>query len=66
MCNCALTHRDTVYSGHGKQPDASKEHVVREGFTEKVAVLLDFVRMRGRKGPAQIFFHLFINAFLVN
>ena len=28
---------------------------VREGFTKKVAVLLDFVQMRGGEGPAQIF-----------
>ena len=37
---------------------------VREGFTKKVAVLLDFVQMRG-KGPVQIFRHLLISAFLV-
>ena len=30
------------------------------------AVLLDFVQMRGGGGPAQIFYHLFITAFLVN
>ena len=41
--------------------------VLREGFPKKVAVLLDFVEMRGRgEGPAQIFCHLFISAFLVN
>ena len=40
---------------------------VREGFTKKVAVLLDFVQMRGGgEGPAQIFCHLLISAFLVN
>ena len=32
---------------------------------KNVAVLLDFVQMRGG-GPAQIFCHLFISAFLVN
>ena len=36
----------------------------REGFTKKVAVLLDFFQMRG--GPAQFFWHLFISALLVN
>ena len=39
---------------------------IREGFTKKVARLLDFVQMRGREGPAQNFCHLFISAFLVN
>ena len=35
---------------------------VREGFTKKVAVLLDFVQMRGGgEGPAQIFRPLFTN-----
>ena len=34
---------------------------------KKAAVLLDFVQMRGEgEGPAQIFWHLFISAFLVN
>ena len=33
---------------------------------KKVAVLLDFAQMRGRGGPAQIFWHLFISALLVN
>ena len=28
---------------------------VRQGFSKKVAVLLDFVQMRGGEGPAQIF-----------
>ena len=30
---------------------------------KKVAVLLDFVQIRGGEGPAQIFCHLFISAF---
>ena len=35
---------------------------LREGFTKKVAVLLDFVQMRGGgEGPAQIFRPLFTN-----
>ena len=33
---------------------------------KNAAVLLDFVQMRGGEGPAQIFRHLFISAFLVN
>ena len=33
---------------------------------KKVAVLLDFVQIRGGEGPAQFFCHLFISAFLVN
>ena len=34
---------------------------------KKTAVLLDFVQMNGEgEGPAQIFCHLFISAFLVN
>ena len=39
---------------------------VREGFTKKVAVLLDFVQMRGGEDPAQIFCHIFISAVLAN
>ena len=39
----------------------------KERFHEKVAVLLDFVQMRGGgEGPAQIFCHIFISAFLAN
>ena len=38
---------------------------IREGFTKKVAVILDFVQRRG-EGPAQFVCHLFISAFLVN
>ena len=35
---------------------------LREGFPKKkVAVLLDFVQMRGGEGPAQIFCPLFTN-----
>ena len=37
---------------------------LRDGFTKKVAVLLDFVQMREGEDPAQIFCHLFISAFL--
>ena len=37
---------------------------IRDGFTKKIAVLLDFVQMRG--GGTQIFSHIFISAFLVN
>ena len=37
----------------------------REGFPKKAAVLLDFVQMRGGGGPAHIYWHLFISAFLV-
>ena len=33
---------------------------------KNVAVLLDFFQMRGGEGPAQIFWHIFISAFLVN
>ena len=32
----------------------------------KAAVLVDFVQMSGGEGPAQMFCHLFISAFLVN
>ena len=39
---------------------------IREGFTKKLSLLLDFVQMRGRKGPAQNCCHLFISAFLAN
>ena len=34
---------------------------VREGFTKKVAVLLDLVQLRGGEGPAQICCPLFTN-----
>ena len=36
---------------------------IRDGFTKKIAVLLDFVQMRGGEGegPAQIFRQLFTN-----
>ena len=37
---------------------------IREGFC--LSVLLHFVQMRGGEGPARIFCHLFISAFLVN
>ena len=37
-----------------------------KGSQKKAAVLLDFVQMSGGEGPAQIFWHLFISAFLVN
>ena len=39
---------------------------IKDGFPRKTAILLDFVQMRGEGGPAQIFWHLFISAFLVN
>ena len=41
---------------------------LRDGFTKKnVALLLDFVQMRGGgEGPAQFFCYFFISAFLVN
>ena len=39
---------------------------LRDGLPKKVAVLLDFVQLRGGEGPAQIFWHIFISAFLVN
>ena len=32
----------------------------------KAAVLVDFVQMSGGEGPAQMFCHLFMSAFLVN
>ena len=32
---------------------------IREGFTKIVAVLLDFVHMRGGEGPAQFFLPLY-------
>ena len=38
---------------------------IRDGVPKKIAVLLDFVQMRGG-GPAQIFCPFFISAFLVN
>ena len=34
---------------------------LREGLPKKIAVLLDFVQMRGGEGPAQIFCPLFTN-----
>ena len=42
------------------------EHRYYKGrlYEKKVAVLLDFVQMRGG-GPCPTFFHLFISAFLV-
>ena len=35
--------------------------LVRDGLPKKIAVLLDFVQMRGAEGPAQIFCPLFTN-----
>ena len=32
---------------------------IRDGFPKKVAVLLDFVQLRGGEGPAQIFLSTF-------
>ena len=37
------------------------QHSLRDGPPKKIAVLLDFVQMRGGKGPAQIFCPLFTN-----
>ena len=34
---------------------------LRDGLPKKIAVLLDFVLMRGGEGPAQIFCPLFTN-----
>ena len=50
----------------GSDEIISTEGALGEGFPEKVAVLLDFVQLRGEEGPAQIFCPLFICAFLVN
>ena len=38
--------------------------MLREGFPKKVAVLLDFVQMRGGEGLAQFFCPLFTNCIL--
>ena len=46
--------------------DLKRSLDLREGFTKKVAVLFNFVQMKGGEGPAQIFCHFFISAFLVN
>ena len=43
------------------------DNTIGKGSRKKAAVLLDFVQMRGGgEGPAQIFWQLFIIAFLVN
>ena len=61
-----------MVGGRGRGVIGKKENEIflmmsslREGFTKKVAVLLDFVQMRGGGGPAQFFSHLFLNALLV-
>ena len=44
-----------------------KQRVLGKVSRGKSAVLLDFVQMRGDgEGPVQIFWHLFISAFLVD
>ena len=57
----ALTHQESRWS-------SSPNNVAAEGrFREKkVAVLLDFVQMRGGGGPCLIFCRIFTSAFLVN
>ena len=48
-------------------PFSTNQYCLRDGFSKKIAVLLDFVQMRGGgvEGPAQIFCHLLISTFLV-
>ena len=61
-----------VFSFRVPRPVSSHHQVIKKyklidkGRFLKVSVLLNFVQMRGRKGPAQNFCHLFIIAFLVN
>ena len=40
---------------------SQKRVALRDGLPQKIAVLLDFVQMRGGEGPAQIFCPLFTN-----
>ena len=45
----------------GSDEIISTEGALGEGLPKKVAVLLDFVQLRGEEGPAQIFCPLFTN-----
>ena len=46
----------------GSDEIISTDGALAEGLLKKVAVLLDFVQLRGEEGPAQIFCPLFTNA----
>ena len=48
----------------GSDEIISTEGALGEGLPKKVAVLLDFVQLRGGEGPAQIFCPLFTNCIL--
>ena len=55
-----------ILAGNSPHEIPCEVALLRNGFTKKVAALLDFVQMRGGAGAAQNFRHLFISEFLVN